>query len=81
MTGIPGPIAPPPRLLMGPGPISAYPSVLQAMSAPLVGQYDPFMTATMKPETRGDAFAEEQAAPDGAGAYERLAAFAGRTLA
>jgi len=32
---------------MGPGPISAYPSVLQAMSAPLVGQYDPFMTATM----------------------------------
>jgi (S)-ureidoglycine-glyoxylate aminotransferase len=43
----PGPIAPPPRLLMGPGPISAYPSVLTAMSAPLVGQYDPFMTATM----------------------------------
>ncbi|TFV85534.1 alanine--glyoxylate aminotransferase family protein [Microbacterium sp. dk485] len=32
---------------MGPGPISAYPSVLRAMSAPLVGQYDPFMTATM----------------------------------
>ena len=44
---IPGPISPPARLLMGPGPISAYPSVLQAMSAPLVGQYDPFMTATM----------------------------------
>ncbi|MFG6402371.1 pyridoxal-phosphate-dependent aminotransferase family protein [Microbacterium sp. P04] len=44
---IPGPIAPPQRLLMGPGPISAYPSVLTAMSAPLVGQYDPFMTATM----------------------------------
>ncbi|MET0811938.1 MAG: alanine--glyoxylate aminotransferase family protein [Microbacterium sp.] len=44
---IPGPISPPPRLLMGPGPISAYPSVLEAMSAPLVGQYDPFMTATM----------------------------------
>ncbi|MBU4464973.1 MAG: alanine--glyoxylate aminotransferase family protein [Actinobacteria bacterium] len=32
---------------MGPGPISAYPSVLAAMSAPLVGQYDPFMTAAM----------------------------------
>ena len=47
MTHLPGPIAPPPRLLMGPGPISAYPSVLTAMSAPLVGQYDPFMTATM----------------------------------
>lgn len=40
-----------------------------------------FMTATMKPEMRGDAFAEEQAVPDGAGAYERLAAFSGRSLA
>lgn len=46
-TAIPGPIDPPARLLMGPGPISAYPSVLRAMGAPLVGQYDPFMTATM----------------------------------
>lgn len=44
---IPGPIDPPARLLMGPGPISAYPSVLRAMSAPLVGQYDPFMTDAM----------------------------------
>lgn len=44
---IPGPIDPPARLLMGPGPISAYPSVLTAMSATLVGQYDPFMTQTM----------------------------------
>ena len=42
-----GPIDPPARLLMGPGPISVYPRVLQAMSAQLVGQYDPFMTATM----------------------------------
>ncbi|KQZ06008.1 aminotransferase V [Microbacterium sp. Root53] len=41
------PLDPPARLLMGPGPISAYPSVLRAMSAPLVGQYDPFMTAAM----------------------------------
>ena len=41
------PVNPPARLLMGPGPISAYPSVLRAMSAELVGQYDPFMTATM----------------------------------
>ena len=47
MTDLPGPIDPPARLLMGPGPISAYPSVLRAMSAPLVGQYDPFMTAAM----------------------------------
>ena len=46
-TTIPGEIDPPPRLLMGPGPISAYPTVLRAMAAPLVGQYDPFMTATM----------------------------------
>lgn len=52
MNEIPGPISPPPRLLMGPGPISAYPSVLTAMSAELVGQYDPFMTATMT-ETQG----------------------------
>lgn len=44
---LPGPIDPPARLLMGPGPISAYPSVLRAMSAPLVGQYDPFMTNAM----------------------------------
>ena len=45
--GVPGEIDPPPRLLMGPGPISAHPSVLRAMAAPLVGQFDPFMTATM----------------------------------
>ncbi|MEV8274292.1 alanine--glyoxylate aminotransferase family protein [Microbacterium sp. NPDC077184] len=32
---------------MGPGPIDAYPSVLRALSAPLTGQYDPFMTTTM----------------------------------
>ncbi|GAB3302123.1 pyridoxal-phosphate-dependent aminotransferase family protein [Pseudoclavibacter terrae] len=46
MTAIP-PIEPPARLLMGPGPISAYPSVLRAMSSTLVGQYDPFMTQAM----------------------------------
>lgn len=40
-------IAPPPRLLMGPGPIGVDPRVLRAMAAPLVGQFDPFMTATM----------------------------------
>jgi (S)-ureidoglycine-glyoxylate aminotransferase len=42
-----GPIDPPSRLLMGPGPINADPRVLRAMSAQLVGQYDPFMTSTM----------------------------------
>ncbi|CAN5340749.1 alanine--glyoxylate aminotransferase family protein [soil metagenome] len=43
----PGPIDPPPRLLMGPGPINADPRVLRAMSAQLVGQYDPAMTGYM----------------------------------
>jgi len=46
-TAMIGPINPPPRLLMGPGPINADPRVLRAMSAQLVGQYDPWMTATM----------------------------------
>ena len=41
------PINPPARLLMGPGPISADPRVLRAMSAQLVGQYDPAMTGYM----------------------------------
>ena len=41
------PIHPPSRLLMGPGPINADPRVLRAMSAQLVGQYDPAMTTYM----------------------------------
>ena len=41
------PIDPPSRLLMGPGPINADPRVLRAMSAQLLGQYDPAMTAYM----------------------------------
>lgn len=40
-------INPPPRLLMGPGPINADPRVLRAMSAQLIGQYDPAMTGYM----------------------------------
>lgn len=40
-------IDPPARLLMGPGPITADPRVLRAMSAQLVGQYDPVMTDYM----------------------------------
>jgi (S)-ureidoglycine-glyoxylate aminotransferase len=40
-------VSPPPRLLMGPGPITVDPRVLRAMSAQMVGQFDPFMTATM----------------------------------
>jgi len=42
-----GQIDPPARLLMGPGPINADPRVLRAMSAALVGQYDPVMTGYM----------------------------------
>lgn len=38
---------PPARLLMGPGPINADPRVLRAMSTPLIGQFDPSMTALM----------------------------------
>ncbi len=41
------PVNPPPRLLMGPGPVDADPRVLRAMSAALVGQFDPFMTECM----------------------------------
>lgn len=44
---VPPQIAPPPRLLMGPGPITVDPRVLRAMSAQLVGQYDPAMTSYM----------------------------------
>jgi (S)-ureidoglycine-glyoxylate aminotransferase len=40
-------INPPHRLLMGPGPINADPRVLRAMSAGLLGQFDPAMTAYM----------------------------------
>jgi uncharacterized protein (TIGR03086 family) len=39
-----------------------------------------FMQANLKPEIRGLAFGPEQAAPDGADAYQRIAAFAGRIL-
>ena len=38
---------PPPRLMLGPGPINADPRVLRAMSMPLLGQFDPAFTAYM----------------------------------
>ena len=41
-------LSPAPRLLMGPGPINAHPRVLQALSAPLLGQFDPQFRAYMK---------------------------------
>jgi (S)-ureidoglycine---glyoxylate transaminase len=40
-------IDPPQRLLMGPGPVNAHPRVLRTMSADLLGQFDPEMTAYM----------------------------------
>ncbi len=40
-------LSPPPRLLMGPGPINCYPRVLTAMSTQIIGQYDPVMTGYM----------------------------------
>ncbi|HET9170990.1 MAG TPA: alanine--glyoxylate aminotransferase family protein [Actinospica sp.] len=47
MTRPPSPLDPPPRLLMGPGPVNAHPRVLRALSAQLIGQYDPAMTGYM----------------------------------
>ncbi len=44
---VPDQIDPPQRLLMGPGPVNADPRVHRAMSAQLVGQYDPSMTGYM----------------------------------
>ena len=38
---------PPPRLLMGPGPVDVDPRVLRAMSMPLLGQFDPVFTDYM----------------------------------
>src|SRR5471032_1233334 len=43
-----GDLNPLPRLLMGPGPINADPRVLRAMSAQLLGQFDPQFRALMR---------------------------------
>lgn len=40
-------IDPPQRLLMGPGPVNAHPRALRAMSADLLGQFDPEFTEYM----------------------------------
>ena len=37
-----------PRLMMGPGPINADPRVLRAMSAQLLGQFDPLFRLMMR---------------------------------
>ena len=38
---------PPPRLMMGPGPVNVHPRVLNALSMPLLGQFDPAFTDYM----------------------------------
>src|ERR1041385_1305544 len=45
---IPAKFNPPPRLLMGPGPSDVAPSVLRAMSMPLVGHLDPAFVNMME---------------------------------
>jgi (S)-ureidoglycine---glyoxylate transaminase len=42
-----GELDPGSRLLMGPGPVDVYPRVLRAMSAPMLGQFDPEFTEYM----------------------------------
>lgn len=37
----------PPRTIMTPGPVEAYPLVLRAMAAPILGQFDPAFLAIM----------------------------------
>ena len=47
MSGFARDLDPPQRLLMGPGPVNAHPRVLRAMSAQLLGQFDPEFTDYM----------------------------------
>lgn len=44
---LPAPLNPTPRILMGPGPSDAHPSVLRAMATPLIGHLDPQFLALM----------------------------------
>jgi alanine-glyoxylate transaminase/serine-glyoxylate transaminase/serine-pyruvate transaminase len=43
----PGELAPPARILLGPGPCNVHPRVLRALQAPIVGHLDPAYTAVM----------------------------------
>lgn len=47
MTTLFSELNPPPRLLMGPGPVGVDPRVLRAMSMPMLGQFDPAFTTYM----------------------------------
>ena len=42
-----GELDPPPRLLMGPGPVNCDPRILRAMAMPMLGQFDPVFTRYM----------------------------------
>jgi len=46
-SGPTGELNPPPRLIMGPGPLNADPRVLRSMSLPLLGQFDPAFLSIM----------------------------------
>ncbi|MBX3437518.1 MAG: alanine--glyoxylate aminotransferase family protein [Planctomycetaceae bacterium] len=47
MTHVPAPVAPPNRILMGPGPSAISPRVLAALAAPTVGHLDPYFLRIM----------------------------------
>ncbi len=47
MTKLFAELNPPPRVLMGPGPVGVDPRVLRAMSMPMLGQFDPAFTVYM----------------------------------
>lgn len=47
MTALPPPLAPPVRVLMGPGPSDVHPRVLQALGASTVGHLDPYYLEVM----------------------------------
>lgn len=47
MSAVPASIAPPQRILMGPGPSDIHPAVLQALAAPTVGHLDPYFLKVM----------------------------------
>src|SRR5271167_3700199 len=44
---LPAPLNPSPRLLLGPGPCDAHPSVLRVMATPLLGHLDPQFLALL----------------------------------
>src|SRR3954466_7278964 len=47
MSTLPPPVAPPVRILLGPGPSDIHPRVLAALSRPTVGHMDPYYLQIM----------------------------------